>query len=166
VKARPSLCLRFSKRKFVNPLQRRRCSHEDLDNRRSAVHGRNPRDHPRFTASRRSVVWNYGSIRHRQSFTGVIVEQPGGLINARVMRSPPAILQQRRDITEGLDRPGWRTAVRVTTVMQAVAVFSFELIDTSREGPVRGARADKQEQLTRDHQTTAERPCILSGNFG
>ena len=32
---------------------------------------------------------------------------------------------------------------------QPVAVFNFELIDTSLEGAVRGARADEQERLAR-----------------
>jgi len=35
------------------------------------------------------------------------------------------------------------------TVAQSVAVFDFELIDTSLEGAVRGARADEQERLAR-----------------
>ena len=34
-------------------------------------------------------------------------------------------------------------------VAQSVAVFDFELIDTSLEGAVRGARADEQERLAR-----------------
>ena len=35
------------------------------------------------------------------------------------------------------------------TVTQSVAVFDFELIDTSLEGAIRGARADEQERLAR-----------------
>jgi hypothetical protein len=35
------------------------------------------------------------------------------------------------------------------TVAQSVAVFDFELIDTSLEGAIRGARADEQERLAR-----------------
>jgi uncharacterized protein DUF2380 len=35
------------------------------------------------------------------------------------------------------------------TVAQPVAVFDFELIDTSLEGAIRGARADEQERLAR-----------------
>jgi hypothetical protein len=35
------------------------------------------------------------------------------------------------------------------TVAQSVAVFDFELIDTSLEGAIRGARADEQERLGR-----------------
>jgi Protein of unknown function (DUF2380) len=35
------------------------------------------------------------------------------------------------------------------TAAQSVAVFDFELIDTSLEGGIRGARADEQERLTR-----------------
>jgi hypothetical protein len=35
------------------------------------------------------------------------------------------------------------------TLAQSVAVFDFELIDTSLEGAVRGARADEQERLVR-----------------
>jgi Protein of unknown function (DUF2380) len=34
-------------------------------------------------------------------------------------------------------------------VAQSVAVFDFELIDTSLEGAIRGARADEQERLAR-----------------
>src|SRR5258705_9939251 len=34
-------------------------------------------------------------------------------------------------------------------VAQSVAVFDFELIDTSLEGAIRGARADEQEGLAR-----------------
>ena len=34
-------------------------------------------------------------------------------------------------------------------VVQSVAVFDFELIDTSLEGAIRGARADEQERLAR-----------------
>ena len=33
------------------------------------------------------------------------------------------------------------------TVAQSVAVFDFELIDTSLEGAIRGARADEQSGL-------------------
>ena len=36
-----------------------------------------------------------------------------------------------------------------TTVAQSVAVFDFELIDTSLEGAIRGARPDEQERLAR-----------------
>src|SRR5262249_19375305 len=36
-----------------------------------------------------------------------------------------------------------------TTVAQSVAVFDFELIDTSLEGEIRGVRPDEQERLTR-----------------
>src|SRR5262249_25343256 len=36
-----------------------------------------------------------------------------------------------------------------TTVAQSVAVFDFELIDTSLEGALRGARPDEQERLGR-----------------
>jgi Protein of unknown function (DUF2380) len=35
------------------------------------------------------------------------------------------------------------------TVAQSVAVFDFELIDTSLEGAIRGARPDEQERLAR-----------------
>ena len=35
------------------------------------------------------------------------------------------------------------------TVAQSVAVFDFELIDTSLEGAIRGARADERERLAR-----------------
>jgi hypothetical protein len=35
------------------------------------------------------------------------------------------------------------------TVAQSVAVFDFELIDTSLEGAIRGARLDEQERLAR-----------------
>jgi Protein of unknown function (DUF2380) len=35
------------------------------------------------------------------------------------------------------------------TVAQSVAVFDFELIDTSLEGATRGARPDEQERLAR-----------------
>jgi hypothetical protein len=35
------------------------------------------------------------------------------------------------------------------TVAQSVSVFDYELIDTSLEGAVRGARADEQERLAR-----------------
>src|SRR5215813_6414119 len=35
------------------------------------------------------------------------------------------------------------------TVAQSVAVFDFELIDTSLEGAVRGVRPDEQERLAR-----------------
>src|SRR6478672_1763502 len=35
------------------------------------------------------------------------------------------------------------------TVAQSVAVFDFELIDTSLEGAIRGARRDEQERLAR-----------------
>jgi hypothetical protein len=35
------------------------------------------------------------------------------------------------------------------TVAQSVAVFDFELIDTSLEGAIRGARPDEQEGLAR-----------------
>ena len=35
------------------------------------------------------------------------------------------------------------------TAAQSVAVFDFELIDTSLEGAIRGARADEQERLAR-----------------
>ena len=35
------------------------------------------------------------------------------------------------------------------TVAQSVAVFNFELIDTSLEGAVRGVRPDEQERLAR-----------------
>ena len=35
------------------------------------------------------------------------------------------------------------------TVAQPVAVFDFELIDTSLEGAIRGARPDEQERLAR-----------------
>jgi hypothetical protein len=35
------------------------------------------------------------------------------------------------------------------TVAQSVAVFDFELIDTSLEGFIRGARPDEQERLAR-----------------
>ena len=35
------------------------------------------------------------------------------------------------------------------TVAQSVAVFDFELIDTSLEGAIRGARSDEQERLAR-----------------
>src|SRR5262249_26809611 len=35
------------------------------------------------------------------------------------------------------------------TVAQSVAVFDFELIDTSLEGAIRGARTDEQERLAR-----------------
>ena len=35
------------------------------------------------------------------------------------------------------------------TVTQSVAVFDFELIDTSLEGAIRGARLDEQERLAR-----------------
>jgi hypothetical protein len=34
-------------------------------------------------------------------------------------------------------------------VAQSVAVFNFELIDTSLEGAIRGARPDEQERLAR-----------------
>ena len=34
------------------------------------------------------------------------------------------------------------------TVAQSVAVFDFELIDTSLEGAIRGARPDEQERLS------------------
>jgi hypothetical protein len=34
-------------------------------------------------------------------------------------------------------------------VAQSVAVFDFELIDTSLEGAIRGARLDEQERLAR-----------------
>jgi len=33
------------------------------------------------------------------------------------------------------------------TIAQSVAVFDFELIDTSLEGAIRGARADEQSGL-------------------
>ena len=36
-----------------------------------------------------------------------------------------------------------------TTVAQSVAVFDFELIDTSLEGAIRGARPDEQARLVR-----------------
>jgi hypothetical protein len=36
-----------------------------------------------------------------------------------------------------------------TTVAQSVAVFDFELIDTSLEGAIRGARPDEQARLAR-----------------
>ena len=36
-----------------------------------------------------------------------------------------------------------------TSVSQSVAVFDFELIDTSLEGEIRGARPDEQERLAR-----------------
>jgi len=36
-----------------------------------------------------------------------------------------------------------------TSVAQSVAVFDFELIDTSLEGAIRGARHDEQERLAR-----------------
>jgi Protein of unknown function (DUF2380) len=36
-----------------------------------------------------------------------------------------------------------------TTVAQSVAVFDFELIDTSLEGAIRGIRPDEQERLAR-----------------
>src|SRR5262249_24111901 len=36
-----------------------------------------------------------------------------------------------------------------TTITQSVAVFDFELIDTSLEGAIRGARPDEQERLAR-----------------
>src|SRR5215470_11737306 len=36
-----------------------------------------------------------------------------------------------------------------TTIAQSVAVFDFELIDTSLEGAIRGARPDEQERLAR-----------------
>ena len=35
------------------------------------------------------------------------------------------------------------------TVAQSVAVFDFELIDTSLEGAIRGTRTDEQERLAR-----------------
>ena len=35
------------------------------------------------------------------------------------------------------------------TVAQSVAVFDFELIDTSLEGAIRGVRPDEQERLAR-----------------
>ena len=35
------------------------------------------------------------------------------------------------------------------TAAQSVAVFDFELIDTSLEGAIRGARLDEQERLAR-----------------
>src|SRR5215813_9454393 len=35
------------------------------------------------------------------------------------------------------------------TIAQSVAVFDFELIDTSLEGAVRGVRPDEQERLAR-----------------
>ena len=35
------------------------------------------------------------------------------------------------------------------TVAESVAVFDFELIDTSLEGAIRGARRDEQERLAR-----------------
>ena len=35
------------------------------------------------------------------------------------------------------------------TVAQSIAVFDFELIDTSLEGAIRGARPDEQERLAR-----------------
>ena len=35
------------------------------------------------------------------------------------------------------------------TVTQSVAVFDFELIDTSLEGAIRGVRPDEQERLAR-----------------
>jgi hypothetical protein len=35
------------------------------------------------------------------------------------------------------------------TVAQRVAVFDFELIDTSLQGEVNGSRADEQDRLTR-----------------
>ena len=40
------------------------------------------------------------------------------------------------------------------TVARSVAVFDFELIDTSLEGATRGARPDEQQRLARlsDHQ--------------
>ena len=40
------------------------------------------------------------------------------------------------------------------TVAQSVAVFDFELIDTSLEGALRGARPDEQQRLARlsEHQ--------------
>jgi hypothetical protein len=36
-----------------------------------------------------------------------------------------------------------------TSVAQSVAVFDFELIDTSLEGAIRGVRPDEQERLVR-----------------
>jgi hypothetical protein len=36
-----------------------------------------------------------------------------------------------------------------TTVARSVAVFDFELIDTSLEGAIRGVRPDEQERLDR-----------------
>jgi len=35
------------------------------------------------------------------------------------------------------------------TAAQSVAIFDFELIDTSVEGAIRGARVDEQERLAR-----------------
>ena len=35
------------------------------------------------------------------------------------------------------------------TVAQTVAVFDFELIDTSLQGEINGSRADEQTRLTR-----------------
>jgi len=42
-----------------------------------------------------------------------------------------------------------KTSRRSRGVAQSVAVFDFELIDTSLEGAIRGARADEQERLAR-----------------
>jgi Protein of unknown function (DUF2380) len=46
------------------------------------------------------------------------------------------------------------------TVAQSVAVFDFELIDTSLEGATRGARPDEQERLARLSDQLAARPVL------
>jgi hypothetical protein len=72
---------------------------------------------------------------------------------AKERLGPKASDEQRVDNCKVLlDRRGPKPRPDVScepTVAQSVAVFDFELIDTSLEGAIRGVRPDEQERLSR-----------------
>src|SRR5262245_18643852 len=85
------------------------------------------------------------------------VSSPGPLVGRQTARArarsvkpmPNLPLVMLRSVWVGRSWLPTSSARSLATVAQSVAVFDFELIDTSLEGAIGGARPDEQERLAR-----------------